>query len=123
MAADMSKAANSTPTITGFVSQHTCSDNQKKITLALAKVIAENMLPISLVESESLQQRFALLEPSYKVPCRQTMTTRLESMQATTTASLVKKLDEDAASVAVTTDIWTSLANYAYMSFTASYVS
>jgi len=44
-------------------------------------------------------------------------------MQATTTASLVKKLDEDAASVAVTTDIWTSLENDACMSFTASYVS
>ena len=44
-------------------------------------------------------------------------------MQATTTASLMKKLDDDAASMAVTTDIWTSLANYAYMSFTASYVS
>ena len=51
------------------------------------------------------------------------MTTRLVSMQVTMTASLVKKLDEDAVSVAVTTDIWTSLANDAHMSFTTSYVS
>ena len=54
VAADTSKAANSTLTITGFVSQRTCSDGQKeKIILALAKVIAENMLPITLIESES----------------------------------------------------------------------
>ena len=56
------------------MSQRSRPDGSKeKITLALAKLIAENMLPISIVESESVRQLFDLLEPSYKVPCRQSM--------------------------------------------------
>jgi len=70
------------------MSQRSCPDGHKeKITLALAKVIADNMLPTVIVESESVWQLFDLLESSYKVPCQQTMTARLESLQASTTAT------------------------------------
>jgi len=108
--------------ITGFVKQHSCPDGrQEKISSTLAKVIAENMLPISIVQSKSLRDLLALLDPGYKVPCRQTMTSRLESMHRSVSSKLQDTLAATDA-VAVTTNIWTSMANEAYISFTASYV-
>jgi len=121
---DSPVAASKSPVvpITGFVKQHSCPDGrQEKISSAPAKVIAENMLPISIVESQSLRDLLALLDPGYKVPCRQTMTSRLESMHRTLSSKLQDTLTATDA-VAVTTDIWTSMANEAYISFTTSYV-
>ena len=117
------KAGSATTTpITGFVKPRSCPDSrQERITEALAKVIAENMLPISIVESESMRNLLGMLEPGYKVPCRQTMTSRMEAMHRTMSNKLEEKLST-ADSISVTTDIWTSLANEAYISFTASYV-
>ena len=108
--------------ITGFIKSRSCPDSrQERITEALAKVIAANMLPISIVESESMRNLLGMLEPGYKVPYRQTMTSRLEAMHRTVSNKLEEKLST-ADSISVTTDIWTSLANEAYISFTATYV-
>jgi len=66
--------ANSTPT--AFLKQCSCPDSRAdKMTVALAEVIIDNMLPVSIVESDSLRRLLELLEPQYKVPCRQTMNT------------------------------------------------
>jgi len=44
--------ANSTPTMSGFLKQCSCPDSRAdKITVALAEVIIDNMLPVSIVES------------------------------------------------------------------------
>jgi len=43
-------------------------------------------------------------------------------MKASMSEQLADKLDSDARHTAITTDIWTSLSNEAYLSFTASYV-
>jgi len=43
-------------------------------------------------------------------------------MKATLSNQLASKLENSAVHIALTTDIWTSLANEAYLSFTASYV-
>jgi len=43
-------------------------------------------------------------------------------MKASMSEQLAGKLDSDARHIAITTDIWTSLSNEAYLSFTASYV-
>ena len=38
------------------------------------KMIAGDMLPISVVEAKGFRDLIAFLEPDYTVPCRQTMT-------------------------------------------------
>ena len=106
-----------------MLTQRTCSDTkQEKISDALAKFIAENMLPIAIVESDSLRQLTELLEPQYKVLCRQTMTSRLDSMKAKMTSTLATDLATEVQHITVTMDIWTSISNDAYLSFTASYI-
>jgi len=118
----MKDGSATTMPITGFVKRRSCPDSrQERITEALAKVIAENMLPILIVESESVRNLLGMLEPGYKVPCRQTTTSHLEAMHRTVSNKLEEKLST-ADFISMTTDIWTSLANEAYISFTASYV-
>ena len=118
-----SQSASPSPTLKTMFTQRTCSDTkQEKISDALAKFIAENMLPIAIVESNSLRKLMELLEPQYKVPCRQTMTNRLDGMKAKMTTTLATHLATEVEHIAVTTDIWTSISNDAYLSFTASYI-
>lgn len=112
------------PSIKQFVTARSCSDSrQEKISDALARVIADNMLPISLVDSQSVKYLFELLEPNYKLPCRQTMTNRLESMKGKLSKDIKDHLAANVSQISITTDIWTSLTNEAYLSFTASYIN
>ena len=95
-----------------------------KIDKMIGKFIAENMLPMSTVESAAFRELIGYLEPQYKVPCRQTITGILQQMQN----ELKTKVETDLATnklaqIALTTDIWTSLTNEAYLSVTASYVT
>jgi len=52
-------AKDSTPMMTAFMKQHACPDSRtEKITAALADVIIDNMLPLSIAELESLCRPF-----------------------------------------------------------------
>ena len=108
----------------GIGPQHSCSDQrQDKITDMLADIIAEHLLPLQFVESKSKSLRcLAFVEPNYKPPCRQTMTARM--MWKDSLAAKVKtEMAEQAEALSITTDIWTSVTNEAYMSFTATYIT
>jgi len=95
---------------------------QEKANELLTKFIISNMLPLSLVDDEAFQEFVRFLEPEYKVPCRQTFTARLDSIK-TERAKAVKADLASASSVALTTDIWTSVSNEPYISFTCSYIT
>lgn len=108
----------------GFGPAKPCSESrQEKITELLARIIIANVLPISFVESEEVIQLFDYIEPNYKVPKRETMTKRLDFMKEKLASEVKKELEDSAAAVCITTDIWTSMANDAYLSLTASYIT
>jgi len=80
------------------------------------------MLPISLVENSEFRELMALLEPNYTVPTRVTICKCLNSMKA----ELIKTVKDElqtAPTVHLTTDLWTSIANDAYIGVTASYIT
>jgi len=95
---------------------------QDKANSLLTKFIVTNMLPISLVDDEAFSEFIHYLEPDYQVPCRQTFCARLDGLK-TERAKAVKTELASASSVAVTTDIWTSVANEPYISLTAAYIT
>lgn len=95
---------------------------QEKATQLLTKFIILNMLPLSLVDDAAFADFVNLLEPEYKIPCRQTFTDRLDSMKHEEAKSVKEEMGK-ASSVAVTTDIWTSAGNASYISLTASYIT
>ena len=80
----------------------------EQITGLISDMIMANMLPVStsrLVESPEFCDLLAFLEPAYKTPCRQTMTTRLDTMAAKQRCELQNELQSDSTAVSVTTDI------------------
>jgi len=89
----------------------------------IGDLLVGNMLPVSLVEATKFCALLAFVEPSYKSPCCKTMTTRLDTLAAKRRQELQEEIESDATAVAVTIDIWTSLANDPYISFTASYIT
>lgn len=110
------------PTLSTFGQRNFSEARQEKATALLTKFIVKNMLPLSLVDDPSFTEFINFLEPQYKVPCRQTFTDRLDGIHV----ELAKIVDAEmvsASAVSVTTDIWTSLTNEPYISFTASYVT
>jgi len=62
---------------------HPCSaSRQEQITGLVSDMIVANMLPVSLVESPEFRALLSFYEPAYKPQCRQTVTTRLDTMAA-----------------------------------------
>ena len=122
---DAKQAHPSQPSLStfGVGPQRPCNDSrQEKITALLVKFIVANMLPLSLVENAEFGELMRFLEPNYKVPVRKTVQTRLDSMKG----ELAKKVQgemESAPAVHLTTDLWTSVANDAYIGVTASYIN
>jgi len=82
-----------------------------------------NMLPVSLVESTEFRARLAFLEPAYKPCCRQTLTMQIKAWAAMRRKTLQQEMESDATAVAVTADVWTSLANDPCISLTANYIT
>ena len=108
----------------GIGLQRPCSNSrQEKITALIADMLVGCMLPLSLVEADEFRALLAYLEPEYKPPCRQSMTSRIDVLAAKRRTDMQQELEEMTASVAVTTDIWTSIANDPYISLTASYLT
>jgi len=120
----LASPSNVQPRVTSFVgTSRNCSDSRQEIiTAAVAKMIAENMLPISFVESKSFRDLMALVEPQYRPPCRQTMTSRMTAIKKKLQEKMSSHIEANVTKIAVTTDIWTSVTNEAYLSFTASYM-
>jgi len=85
----------------------------------IADMFVGNMLSISLVESEEFHALLAYLEPEYKPPCRKSMMTRIDTLEAKCCTEMQEELEMMTA-VTITTNIWTSIANNPYISLTAS---
>jgi len=116
-----STSKKSQPTLV-FGARKFSEARQEKANELLTKFIISNMLPLSLVDDESFQEFVRFLEPEYKVPCRQTFTSRLDSIKAERAKEIKAELDQ-VSSVALTTDIRTIVSNEPYISFTCSYIN
>lgn len=84
---------------------------QELITQALTKMITEYLLPISFVENGGFKNLKRVLEPEHVIPCRKTVTKRIEGFYDKVTEA--KKSLADASDV--TTDGWTSSASHSDM--------
>jgi len=121
----VAKSQQTQPTLPSFGvnPQRKCNnERQEKITVLLTKVIVANMLPLSLVDNAEFREMMEFIEPNFKMPCRQTMTNRIDSTKVEVEKRVRTELDAVPA-VSLTSDIWTSLSNDAYMSVTSAYIT
>lgn len=109
--------------ITNFVDVIKPMSAQKSrvIDIQLLKTICDGYQPFSLVEEEEFRKFVAMLNPSYKLPSRKTLTS---SLLPTVYDELKSNVERDLAAavgVALTCDGWTSVTNTSFYALTAHY--
>ncbi|XP_064414915.1 E3 SUMO-protein ligase ZBED1-like [Latimeria chalumnae] len=93
----------------------------EKVTKLICNMITTDMLPISVVEGTGFRALMSFVEPEYRVPVRQTVTSLIEKCYEDCVKFLREKL-EHAITVAFTTDCWTALTTESYMTVTCHYI-
>lgn len=98
-------------------------DRRTEQTMALiAKMIAKDLLPISVVEGHGFRSLMGFLQPGYTVPSRKTVTARLEKLYADS-ASELRSCLTSVEKVSLTTDSWTALTTESYVTVTCHCIS
>ena len=78
------------------------------------------MLPIATVEHKGFRNLISCLAPTFPIPSRRSITARLEAKYDELKAKAVQLLGGDSCQgVALTTDMWTSIATEGYIGVTA----
>ena len=112
------------PTMTSFVTlQRKCNPGrQETITSLITKMVALDMMPVSMVEGKGFRNLMEFLEPEYKALSHQTIMRRINKMYGEVKGVVEKGLN-NVNDVAITTDGWTSLATESYVTVTVHYIT
>lgn len=110
---------------TGSSSKWVSDDHPKQqlITDKIARMICTDMQPYSIVEDSGFREVIKAAEPRYILPSRKTFSTQIIPQLYSKTMELVKSDVNDAVSLAITTDGWTSRSNNSYLSYTAHFLT
>ena len=107
-------------TQTTLLVKHKCSERRtKEINFKLLDFIVLDLRPIAIVDGCGFRRFVECLEPGYNLPSRKYLTKLLHQKFEEAKQVLKEKLLDDARKMSLTTDIWTSAANDAYLSLTA----
>jgi hypothetical protein len=93
---------------------------QEILTEAVSNAIVSTLSPLNFVENAEVQEMFKKFEPRYAVPCRTTLTRRIEDRYRDAKISLKNEVHKRL--VAITHDAWTSLNTENYDTVTASFI-
>ena len=109
--------------ISSFIApQLRCNKNRSEaITTLIMKMIAKELLPVSVVEGSGFRRLSDFVEPEYTVPSHQTMMRRVNKMCKV--KEFLSKILRGQFFVAITTNVWTSLANDSCVTITAHYIT
>ncbi|XP_060798149.1 E3 SUMO-protein ligase ZBED1-like isoform X2 [Neoarius graeffei] len=99
------------------------SARAKAITASIARFIAQDLRPYSVVETRAFQDMVKTMEPRYKVPSRQHFAERCVPEMYNKIKDKVKQELFLAERVAITTNAWTSCATNSYVTITAHHIS
>lgn len=95
-------------------------ERKELITHGICEVITSDLLPFSFVENEGFKKLMKLVEPNYQIPCRKTITNRMEQLyedKVNDTKTYLKNIN----GIALTTDGWSSMAIDSYITYTGHY--
>ena len=107
-------------TLYSFARPTRCAEPRAtEITDKISSMIAMDMKPIQMVEGEGFRSLMSYLEPGYTIPSRKHFTSTIQHKHILRKEKLKMKMKEEALSIALTTDIWTSIA---YMTVTVHYL-
>ena len=106
-----------------FVNCHKCpTARAKRITELLALMIARDLRPAAIIEAEGFKRVLSFLEPGYVIPSSVHLMDVVRRKYTIAKEKLRKILAENNTKHSLTTDIWTSFANDAYISLTTHFI-
>lgn len=95
----------------------------KQITKLICEMMCLDFQPLSVVENKGFRKLINHLEPRYTIPSRKTFSNKVLIDMYNEVHAKVKEELHLASYVAITTDMWTSIANEDYMAVTAHFYS
>jgi zinc finger BED domain-containing protein 1 (E3 SUMO-protein ligase ZBED1) len=87
----------------------------------LLKAIISTNNPFRMVEDDQIKKLFWMLNPSYKLPNRKKLSGQLLSKEYDLMVSMLASQLEEARSISITLDIWTSKQRYPYLGVTCHF--
>lgn len=109
--------------ISEYVPRKMTFDTQQKIDDALIKMITKDFQPFKMVEDEGFRNFVHLLNPSYKIPNRHTLSkVHIPALYQKCLYEMKELIKTDAVSGCITTDCWTSRSNLGYIAITFHFI-
>ena len=108
-------------TVMSMYSRKCPPSHATKITTLIAKLVARDLRPLSIVEDDGFRQLLNYVEPNYQVPSRPHVRNVCQKLYHSEREHLITKLQ--AKHVALRSDLWTSLAVQAYLTVTVHFIN
>lgn len=108
--------------IDAYVSRPISITKSKKIDEQLGIMIAKEYQPFSLVENKEFIKFVSLLNQSYCLPSRKTLSNNIIPQILESTKEKVKNSLKNALFIAMSTDGWTSINNESYVAITVHFI-
>ncbi|XP_025410740.1 zinc finger BED domain-containing protein 1-like [Sipha flava] len=108
--------------IDAYTSRPMPISKSKKIDEQLGIMMAKEYQPFSLVENKEFKKFVSLLNPSYSLPSRKTITYNILPQLLENTREKVKRSLDNASYIAMSTDGWTSVNNESYVAVTVHFI-
>ncbi|XP_017480664.1 PREDICTED: zinc finger BED domain-containing protein 1-like [Rhagoletis zephyria] len=110
------------PSIAQYFSKPISAKKKHEIDHQLVTMIVREYHPFSVVEDAEFKKLVFMLNPSYKLPTRKTISSTLVPATYSETVEIVKQRLGRAYAVCLTVDGWTSRAQDSFISVTAHYI-
>ncbi|XP_051994042.1 E3 SUMO-protein ligase ZBED1-like [Xyrauchen texanus] len=100
-----------------------CTPQQAAIvTDAILSMLVTDMRPMAMVEDEGFKKMVSILNPGYILPSRTHFTKLMERKYQEAFQKIKSAINTTNSRMALTTDIWTSVATEAYLGITCHYI-
>jgi len=86
-------------------------------------VIVKDLRPINIVNGEGFQQLIGFLEPEYRLPSATHLTHLIENRYKAEKQKVCDVINSEADYIAITADMWTSMATESYLTMTVHYLN
>ena len=106
-----------------FTRKRVCSDERAgTISDKVAKFNLKDLCPVNLVTREVFKELMAYLEPSYRLPSATHFTHLIERKYDSVKEKVCLVLQQQATYIAITADLWISIATESYLTVTFHYL-
>ncbi|KAK3108156.1 hypothetical protein FSP39_002157 [Pinctada imbricata] len=102
-------------------SRHLSGTKTEEITRAIVNMVAQDYMPLRIVEGSGFKNLMSLIAPEYSVPSRNTIKARIDKVYDEEKSKFLVEL-RDVETVALTTDTWTSNSTTSYITVTEHHI-